>query len=97
MFALRQKLTGWKIDIKQTIKTKNTNQTKKKKLGPRYCRKRRIICYNLFINNKIKNIWPNINHKPSKYMLNLLHALPTFAKEEDKVLNVIVEVSKWQY
>ena len=35
----------------------------------------------------------NINHKPSKYMLNLLHALPAFAKEEDKVLNVIVEVS----
>ena len=26
-------------------------------------------------------------------MLNLLHVLPAFAKEEDKVLNVIVEVS----
>lgn len=35
----------------------------------------------------------NINHKPSKYMLNLLHVLPPFAKEEEGVLNAIVEVS----
>lgn len=35
----------------------------------------------------------NINHKPSKYMLNLLHVLPPFANEEEGVLNVIVEVS----
>lgn len=35
----------------------------------------------------------NINHKPSKYMLNLLHALPAFADEENKIINVIVEVS----
>jgi inorganic pyrophosphatase len=33
----------------------------------------------------------NINVPPSKYMLNLLHALPPFAK--DGVVNVIVEVS----
>ena len=35
----------------------------------------------------------NINQKPSKYMLNLLHALPAFTDEEKKVVNVIVEVS----
>ena len=35
----------------------------------------------------------NINHKPSKYMLNLLHALPAFADEEKGVINTIVEVS----
>lgn len=33
----------------------------------------------------------NIDHKPSKYMLNLLHVLPSFA--EDGIVNVIVEVS----
>ena len=33
----------------------------------------------------------HIDHKPSKYMLNLLHVLPPFA--EDSVVNVIVEVS----
>jgi inorganic pyrophosphatase len=35
----------------------------------------------------------NINHKPSKYMLNLLHVLPPFANEADGVINAIVEVS----
>ena len=35
----------------------------------------------------------NINQKPSKYMYNLLHVLPAFAKEEENVINVIVEVS----
>lgn len=35
----------------------------------------------------------NIDHKPSKYMLNLLHVLPAFADEAKGVLNVIVEVS----
>ncbi len=33
----------------------------------------------------------NINVKPSKYMLNLLHALPPFVDEEKKVVNTIVE------
>lgn len=35
----------------------------------------------------------NIDHKPSKYMLNLLHVLPSFAKEEAGIVNTIVEVS----
>lgn len=35
----------------------------------------------------------NINHKPSKYMLNLLHVLPAFASEEDAVINTIVEIN----
>jgi inorganic pyrophosphatase len=35
----------------------------------------------------------NINHKPSKYMLNLLHVLPPFADEEKKIVNVIVEIT----
>lgn len=33
----------------------------------------------------------NINHKPSKYMLNLLHVLPAFVEGKTDVLNVIVE------
>lgn len=33
----------------------------------------------------------NINHKPSKYMLNLLHVLPAFADENKKVANAIIE------
>ena len=35
----------------------------------------------------------NIDHAPSKYMLNLLHVLPPFADEENAVVNTIVEVS----
>ncbi len=35
----------------------------------------------------------NINHKPSKYMLNLLHVLPPFENEADGIVNTIVEVS----
>jgi inorganic pyrophosphatase len=35
----------------------------------------------------------NINHQPSKYMLNLLHVLPAFADEEKGIVNTIVEVS----
>src|ERR1700691_4519393 len=35
----------------------------------------------------------NIDHKPSKYMLNLLHVLPAFADEKEAVVNTIVEVS----
>lgn len=35
----------------------------------------------------------NIDHKPSKYMLNLLHVLPVFANEADGIVNTIVEVS----
>jgi inorganic pyrophosphatase len=35
----------------------------------------------------------NINHKPSKYMLNLLHVLPPFVDAENGIINMIVEVS----
>lgn len=35
----------------------------------------------------------NINHEPSKYMLNLLHVLPPFVDESANVINAIVEVS----
>lgn len=35
----------------------------------------------------------NIDHQPSRYMLNLLHVLPAFADEAAGVVNTIVEVS----
>src|SRR3989344_4008723 len=35
----------------------------------------------------------NINHKPSKYMLNLLHVLSAFVNEKDDVINTIVEIN----
>ncbi|MDD5083938.1 MAG: inorganic diphosphatase [Candidatus Moranbacteria bacterium] len=35
----------------------------------------------------------NINHAPSKYMLNLLHAIPAFANEVELRLNVIIELN----
>ncbi len=35
----------------------------------------------------------NIDHKPSRYMLNLLHALPAFSDEANGVVNVIIEIS----
>ena len=35
----------------------------------------------------------NINMKPSKYMYNLLHVLPAFVNKEEKIINVIIEVS----
>jgi inorganic pyrophosphatase len=35
----------------------------------------------------------NIDHRPSKYMLNLLHVLPAFADEEKGIVHVIVEIS----
>lgn len=34
----------------------------------------------------------NIDHKPSRYMLNLIHCLPAFADKEKGVVNTIVEV-----
>lgn len=36
----------------------------------------------------------NINHEPSKYMLNLLHVLPVYEKKDEAIINCIVEVSK---
>lgn len=35
----------------------------------------------------------NIDQKPSKYMLNLLHVLPAFANEKQGIVNTVVEVS----
>ncbi|MFZ2521973.1 MAG: inorganic diphosphatase [Minisyncoccia bacterium] len=35
----------------------------------------------------------NIDHKPSKYMLNLLHVLPPFANGEKDIVNAIVEIN----
>ncbi len=35
----------------------------------------------------------NINHKPSKYMLNLLHVLPPFTDKEKNIINTIVEIN----
>ena len=35
----------------------------------------------------------NINHKPSKYMLNLLHVLPAFVDENKNIINAIVEIN----
>lgn len=37
----------------------------------------------------------NINHTPSKYMLNLLHVLPAFADEEENIINTIIEINAW--
>ncbi|MCA9378146.1 inorganic diphosphatase [Candidatus Peregrinibacteria bacterium] len=35
----------------------------------------------------------NIDHKPSKYMLNLLHILPAFADEDKLRINSIIELN----
>jgi inorganic pyrophosphatase len=35
----------------------------------------------------------NINHEPSKHMLNLLHVLPPFADEQKNIINGIIEVT----
>ena len=35
----------------------------------------------------------NIEHAPSKYMLNLLHVLPAFADEGKNRINTIVELN----
>src|SRR3990167_9678894 len=35
----------------------------------------------------------NIKHKPSKYMLNLLHILPPFVEEKKDIINTIVEAN----
>ncbi|MFZ2150040.1 MAG: inorganic diphosphatase [Minisyncoccia bacterium] len=36
----------------------------------------------------------NINHKPSKYMLNLLHVLPPFVEEKENIVNTILEINQ---
>ncbi len=35
----------------------------------------------------------NINHKPSKYMLNLQHILPTFVDDKKDIINVLIEIN----
>ena len=35
----------------------------------------------------------NINHEPSRYMLNLLHVLPPYADKEKQIVNAIIEIS----
>ena len=35
----------------------------------------------------------NIDHKPSKYMLNLQHVLPTFTNEPKGIINGLVEIN----
>jgi inorganic pyrophosphatase len=35
----------------------------------------------------------NIDHKPSKYMLNLQHVLPAFVSEEKSIIHGIVEIN----
>lgn len=35
----------------------------------------------------------NIDHAPSKYQLNLLHALPPYASEEKGVVNALMEIN----
>jgi len=35
----------------------------------------------------------NINHKPSKYMLNLQHVLPAFVDENKSIVNGLVEIN----
>ena len=36
----------------------------------------------------------NINHEPSKFMLNLVHVLPAYVNKDEAVINSLVEVSK---
>jgi inorganic pyrophosphatase len=35
----------------------------------------------------------HIDHKPSKYMLNLLHVLPAFVEGKEDVVNTIIEIN----
>lgn len=35
----------------------------------------------------------NIDHKPSKYMLNLMHVLPAFVDESENIINGIIEIN----
>lgn len=35
----------------------------------------------------------NINHKPSKFMLNLIHVLPPMVEGKDDVINSIIEIN----
>jgi inorganic pyrophosphatase len=37
----------------------------------------------------------NIDHKPSKYVLNLQHVLPAFADKDKKIVNGLVEITPY--
>jgi inorganic pyrophosphatase len=41
----------------------------------------------------MQNNMANIDHKPSKYMLNLQHVLPAFADESNNIINGIIEIN----
>lgn len=40
-----------------------------------------------------QDIMANIDAKPSKYMLNLQHALPPYINKEKKIINGLIEVN----
>ncbi len=37
----------------------------------------------------------NIDHKPSKYVLNLQHVLPAFADKDKKIINWLIEITPY--
>lgn len=37
----------------------------------------------------------NIDHKPSKYVLNLQHVLPAFADKDNKIINGLIEITPY--
>lgn len=37
----------------------------------------------------------NIDHKPSKYVLNLQHVLPAFADKDKKIINGLIEITPY--
>ena len=41
----------------------------------------------------LRNFMANIDHAPSKYMLNLLHVLPAFADESENRINALIELN----
>lgn len=41
----------------------------------------------------LRKFMANIDHAPSKYMLNLLHALPAFADESENRINALIELN----
>lgn len=41
----------------------------------------------------LRKFMANIDHAPSKYMLNLLHVLPAFADESENRINALIELN----
>lgn len=50
------------------------------------------VCFGAFYSHQTSDM-ANIDHKPSKHMLNLLHILPAYADKEKNVANVIIELN----